>query len=72
MFLFRAFDTFMVKVLGGHPKDKRQELKHHITLKVKQQPLGNTCVFFVCIIMVAFGSQPNCAISVSAFILLYH
>jgi hypothetical protein len=23
MFLFRAFDLYVVKVLGGHPKDKR-------------------------------------------------
>jgi hypothetical protein len=24
MFLFRAFDTYVVKVLGGHPKEKCQ------------------------------------------------
>jgi hypothetical protein len=32
---------------------------------------GNRCDFFVCISMVAFEPRPNCAISVSAFILLY-
>jgi hypothetical protein len=72
MFLFRAFDTYVVKVLAGHPKGKCQKLKHYTTFKVKQQTTGNTCVFYVCISMVAFGSQPNCAASVSAFILLYY
>jgi hypothetical protein len=31
-----AFDTYIVKVLGGHPKDKRQQLKHHTTFCVPQ------------------------------------
>jgi hypothetical protein len=71
MFLFRDFDTYIVKVLGGHLHGKCQKLKHHTIFKVKQQPPDNTCDFFVCISMLAFASQPNCAISVSAFILLY-
>jgi hypothetical protein len=68
MLLFTAFDTYVVKVLGGHPQGKRRKLKHHIIFKVKQQPLGNTCGFFVCISMPAFGSQSNCVVIVSAFI----
>jgi hypothetical protein len=47
MFLFRAFDTYVVKVLGGHPKVNHQALKHHTTFCVKQQPLDNICGFFV-------------------------
>jgi hypothetical protein len=55
MFQFRNFDMYVVKVIGGHPQEKRQKLKHHTTFKVKQQLLGNTCGLFVCINMVAFG-----------------
>jgi LDH2 family malate/lactate/ureidoglycolate dehydrogenase len=62
---------YMVKVLGGHLKGKRQQLKHHTTLCVQQQAPGNTCGFHVSLNMVAFGAQPNCGVSVSAFILLY-
>jgi hypothetical protein len=71
MFLFRAFDMYVVKVLGGHPKDKCHHLKHHTTFYVQQQDSSNTCGFHVCLNMVAFGAQPNCGVSVSAFILLY-
>jgi hypothetical protein len=71
MFLFSAFDLYVVKVLVGHPKEKHRQLKHHTTFCVQQQTLGNKCGFDVCINMVAFGEQPNCALSVSAFILLY-
>jgi hypothetical protein len=60
-----------VKVLGGHPKDKRRQLKPHTTFCVQQEALGNTCDFLVSINMVAFGAQPNYVVSVSAFILLY-
>jgi hypothetical protein len=52
---FRDFDRYMVKVLGGHPKDGRQKIKYHTTFCVQQQPLGNTCGFYVCINMVTFG-----------------
>jgi hypothetical protein len=69
MFLFRGFDLYVVKVLGVHLKDKRWYLKHHTIFYVQQQAPGNTCDFHVCINMVAFGAQPNCAVSVSAFIL---
>jgi hypothetical protein len=72
MFLFRAFDTYMIKVLGGHPKEKRRWLKHHTIFCVPQQALGNTCGFHVCLIMVVFGVQPNCNVRISAFILLYY
>jgi hypothetical protein len=72
MFLFSAFDTYVVKVLGGHPQDKRRKLKHHTTFYVKQQPLGNTCDFYVFLNMVAFRAHPNYGVSVSAFILLYY
>jgi hypothetical protein len=72
MFLFRAFDMYVVKVLGGHPKDKRQQLKHHTTIYVQQQALGNTYSFHICLNMVAFGVQPDCGVSLSAFILLYY
>jgi hypothetical protein len=72
MFLFRAFDTYVAKVQGGHPQGQHRKLKHHATLCVQQQPLGNTCVFYVFLNMVAFNSQSNCGVSVSAFILLYY
>jgi hypothetical protein len=71
MFLFMTFDTYMVKVLGGHKKGKCRKVKHHTIFKIKQQPSGNICGSFVCISIVAFGLQPNCVISVSASILLY-
>jgi hypothetical protein len=61
-----------IKVLGGHTKSKRRKIKHHTIFKVKQQPAGNICGFFVCIDMLVFGSQSNYVVSVSAFILLYH
>jgi hypothetical protein len=72
MFLFSAFGMCMVKVLGGHPKNKRRQLKHHTTLCVQQQALGNTCGFHVYLNMVAFGAQLNYSVSVCAFILLYY
>jgi hypothetical protein len=34
MFLFRAFDTFVVKVDGGHQLSKRRVLKHHTTYRM--------------------------------------
>jgi hypothetical protein len=68
IFLFRAFDTFVVKVDGGHQPDKRRVLKHHTTYHVKQQHLGNSCSFFVCINMLCFLSQPFTNVSVSLFI----
>jgi hypothetical protein len=71
MFLFMAFDLYVVKVLGRHPKDKCSQLKHQTTFCIEQQAPGKTCGFHVCINMVAFGAQPNCTVSVSAFILLY-
>jgi hypothetical protein len=71
MCLFKAFDTYVVKVLRGHPKDGRRKLKHHTIFCVQQQSPGNTCGFYVCLNMVVFGAQPNCGVSVSAFILLY-
>jgi hypothetical protein len=71
MFLFRAFDLYVVKVLGGHLNDNRRQIKHHTTFYVQQQATSNTCGFHVCINMVAFGAQPYCVVSVSAFILLY-
>jgi hypothetical protein len=70
-FLFRAFDMYVVKVLGLHPKDKYRQLKHYTKFCIQQQTPSNTCVFHVCLNIVAFGAQPNCGISVSAFILLY-
>jgi hypothetical protein len=70
MLLFRSFDKYMVKVLGGHPQGKHQKFKHHTILCVKQHPPSNTYDFFVCISMVAFGAQVNCVVSVSVFILL--
>jgi hypothetical protein len=71
MFLFRDFEMYVVKMLGGHPKGKHRQLKHHTTFCVQQQPLGHTCDFYVCLNMVAFGVQPNCSVSVSEIILLY-
>jgi hypothetical protein len=68
MFLFRAFDTFVVKVDGGHQPGKRRVLKYHTTYHVKQQPPDNSCDFFVCINMLCFGSQPFTNVSVSPFI----
>jgi hypothetical protein len=72
MFLFMTFDTYMIKVLGGHPQGKRRKFKYHTTFCIQQQPPCNTCSFYVCLNMVAFGVQPNCGVSVSAFILLYY
>jgi hypothetical protein len=69
MFLFRAFDMYMVKMLGGHPKDKHQQLKHNTSFCIRQQAPANTCDFHVCLNMVPFGAQPNCG--VSTFIFLY-
>jgi hypothetical protein len=60
MFLFRAFDTFVIKVDGGYQPGKRQVLKH--------QPPGNSCDFFVCINMICFGSQPFTNVSIGPFI----
>jgi hypothetical protein len=71
MFLFRDFDMDIVKLLEGHPKDKRRQLKYHNIFYVQQQASGNTCNFHVFLNMIAFGAQPNCGISISAFILLY-
>jgi hypothetical protein len=68
MFLFRVFVTFVVKVDGGHQPGKRRVLKHHTTYHVKQQPLVNSCGFFICINMLCFGSQPFTNVSVSLFI----
>jgi hypothetical protein len=65
MFLFRAFDMNMVKVLGGHPKDKHRWLKHHTSFCVQEQAPGNTCGFDVYLNMAAFGAQLNCGVSVS-------
>jgi hypothetical protein len=72
MFLFRTFDTYVVKVLGGHPKEKHRRLKYHTTFCIPQQAPGNTCGFHVYLSMVLFGAQPNYNVSVSAFILLYY
>jgi hypothetical protein len=73
MFLFMAFEnTYMVKVLGGHPKEKRRGLKHHTTFYVPQQDPDNTCGFHVWLSMVIFGAQLKCNVYVSAFILLYY
>jgi hypothetical protein len=71
MFLFSAFDTYVVKVLGGHPQHGCRKLKHDTIFCVQQQPLGNPCDFYVCLNMGVFGAQLNCGVSVSAFILLY-
>jgi hypothetical protein len=72
MFLFRPFDIYVLKVLEGHPKEKRRRLKHHTTFYVPQQASGNTCGFHVCLSMVVFEAQLNCNVCVSAFILLYY
>jgi hypothetical protein len=68
MFLFRTFDTFVVKVDGGHQPGKCRVLKHHTTYHVKQQASDNSCGFFVCINMLCFGSQPFTNVSASPFI----
>jgi hypothetical protein len=68
MFLFSAFDTFVIKMDGGHQPGKHQVLKHHTTYHVKQQLPDNLCGFFVCINMLCFGSQPFTNVSVSPFI----
>jgi hypothetical protein len=70
MCLFRPFDMYVVKVLGGHPQDGHRKVKYHTTFCVQQQPLDNTCDFYVCINMVTFGAQLK--YSVSVFILLYY
>jgi hypothetical protein len=44
---------YVVKVLGGHLKDKHQQLKYHTTFCVQQQALSNTYGFHVCLNMVA-------------------
>jgi hypothetical protein len=62
---------YVVNVLGGHPEDKCQWLKHHTSFCVQQQAPDNTCGFHVCLNMVAFRVQPNYGVSVSGFILLY-
>jgi hypothetical protein len=62
---------YVIKMLGGHPKDKRQQLKQHTTFCIQQQALSNTCDFHVCLKMIAFGAQLNYGVSVSVFILLY-
>jgi hypothetical protein len=72
MFLFMTFDTYVVKVLEGHPQGGRQKLKHYTIFYVQQQPPGNTCGFYVCLNMIVFGAQLNCGVRVSAFILLYY
>jgi hypothetical protein len=71
MFLFRAFNTFVIKEDGGHQPGKRWVLKHHTKYHVKKQPPGNSCGFFVCINMLCFGSQPFTNVSVSPFNVLY-
>jgi hypothetical protein len=63
--------VYFVKAIC-HYKDKEMLIVHHTTFKIKKQSPGNTCGFFVCISMSAFGSQLNCDVSVSAFILLYY
>jgi hypothetical protein len=63
---------YVVKVLGGQPKDKHRQLKHHTTFYVQQQAPDNTYNFHVCLNIVIFGAQPNCGVSVSAFILFYY
>jgi hypothetical protein len=40
---------YVVKVLGGHPKDIYRQFKHYITFCVQQHALGNTCGFHVCL-----------------------
>jgi hypothetical protein len=54
MFLFSAFDTYVVKVLGGVPQGGHRKLKDHTIFCVQQEPSGNTCGFYICINMVTF------------------
>jgi hypothetical protein len=61
MFPFMAFDSYVVKVVGGHPQGKRRKLKHPTTFGVQQQPLQHMQLLFLL----------KCGVSVSAFILLY-
>jgi hypothetical protein len=61
MFLFRAFDMYVVKLLGGHPKDI-----------ILYSASNNKLWAIHAASMVAFGAHANCAVSVSAFILLYY
>jgi hypothetical protein len=70
MFLFRAFDWYVVKVDGGHQGGKRRVLKHHTKFEVAQQPPGNTCGFFVCINMLCLGDQPFSDVSQFIYTLL--
>jgi hypothetical protein len=63
---------YIIKVLGGHPKNKYRQLKYHTIFYIQLQAPGNTCDFHVCLNMIAFGAQLNCGVSVSAFILLYY
>jgi hypothetical protein len=72
MFLFRAFNMYVVKVIEGHPKDKRRQLKHYTIFYIQQQAPNNTYDFYVCLNMVVFRAQPNYGVSVSIFILLYY
>jgi hypothetical protein len=65
-----VFDMYVAKVLG-HPKDKHRQFKYHTTFCIQQQAPDNTCDFYACLNMVAFEAQPNCGVSVSAFILFY-
>jgi hypothetical protein len=76
MCLFRTFDTYVVKVLRGHPKDGRRKLKHHTIFCVQQQPPGNIYGFYVCINIVIFEVQPNYSVCIyftllSIFIIKY-
>jgi hypothetical protein len=72
MFMFRTFDTYVVKVVRRHPKEKRRWLKHHTTFSVSQQAPDNTYDFYVCLSRVVFGAHMNCDVCVSAFNLLYY
>jgi hypothetical protein len=47
---------YVVNVLGEHPQGKRRKFKYHTTFWVKQQPPSNTCGFYVCLNMIAFGA----------------
>jgi hypothetical protein len=71
MFLFMAFDIYVVKVLGGHLKDKRRQLKHYTIFCIQQQTPDNTCNFHICLNMVEFRAQPNYDVSVSASAFFY-
>jgi hypothetical protein len=68
MFLFRSFDTFVIKVDEGHQLGKRLVLERHTIYHVKQQPPDNSCGLFACINMICFGSQSFTNVSVSSFI----